>query len=281
MPTSEEIQAQADTHGWIHTIDLGDGVVTKGHGVHWHGSETFPEFEGRSVLDIGAWDGYYSFLAERNGAGRVVALDHYAWGVDANARNAYWADCVAKRILPDHSRDLTDFWRPELPGRRAFRFASETLKSKVEEVVGDFATMEISSLGVFDVVLCLGVLYHLKEPLTYLERVRAVTSEVAVIETEAVHLEGHDEASLLQFHAGDGLRGDFGNWFVPTIVGLHELCRSAGFSSVRTIVGPPSGPATNVESRSEQVRRRIAGVPRSERTSPPSINYRAVVHAFP
>jgi len=277
---SEVLQAQADAHGWMHTIDLGSGVVTKGQGVHWHGPETFPDFEGRTVLDIGAWDGFYSFLAERHGASRVVALDHYAWGVNANARNDYWAECLAMGTLPDHSRDLTDFWEPELPGRRAFRFARQVLGSKVEELVGDFTTMDIVSLGVFDVVLFLGVLYHLKDPLGCMERVRAVTSEVAVIETEAVQLEGHDDASLLQFHAGNELRGDFGNWYVPTIRGLHDLCRAAGFSSVKTIVGPPSAPPLEAESRSKKMRRRVAGVPRLERPSPPSANYRAVVHAF-
>ena len=280
VKAAEDLQARADAHGWMHTIDLGNGVVTKGHGVHWHGPETFPNFAGRSVLDIGAWDGYYSFLAERHGASRVVALDHYAWGVDVNARNDYWAECLATGTLPDHSRDLTDFWAPELPGRCAFRFAREVLGSNVEETVGDFATMDVGSLGVFDIVLFLGVLYHLRDPLGCMERVRAVTSDVAVIETEAVHLEGHDDASLLQLHAGNELRGDFGNWYVPTIQGLHSLCRAAGFSSVRTIVGPPSAPPLEPESLSERMRRRVAGVPRREHPSPPSANYRAVVHAF-
>jgi tRNA (mo5U34)-methyltransferase len=280
VQTPEELQAQADALGWMHTIELGNGVVTKGQGVHWHGPETFPEFEGRTVLDIGAWDGFYSFLAERHGATRVVALDHYAWGVNGNARNEYWAQCLARGTLPDHSRDLTDFWEPSLPGRRAFQFAREVLGSKVEDVVGDFTTMDIGALGVFDVVLFLGVLYHLKDPLGCLERVRAVTSEVAVIETEAVQLMGHDQASLLQFHAGNELRGDFGNWYVPTIQALHELCRAAGFSSVRTIVAPPGAPPLEAESLSKRMRRRVAGLPRSERSLPPSANYRAVVHAF-
>ena len=50
---------------------------------------------------------------------------------------------------------------------------------------------------------------------TCLERVRAVTKEVAVIETEAVHLQGLDHEALLQFYAGSSLHTDFGNWYVP------------------------------------------------------------------
>lgn len=38
------------------------------------------DLRGQSVLDIGAWDGYYSFAAERQGAGRVLATDHLCWG---------------------------------------------------------------------------------------------------------------------------------------------------------------------------------------------------------
>jgi tRNA (mo5U34)-methyltransferase len=276
----EELQAQTDGHIWFHTIDLGNGVMTKGLGVHWHGPDTFPDFTGRTVLDIGAWDGYYSFLAERQGASRVVAVDHYAWGVDFGARNAYWKDCIARGTLPDHSRDLKDFWAPELPGRRGFDFAVATLGSKVEPRLADFATMDLDALGAFDVVLYLGVLYHMKEPLTCLERVRAVTKEVAVIETEALHIEGYDDACLVQFHAGDALRADFGNWYVPTIEALHSWCRAAGFSSVRTVLGPPDGPPIEAESRRDRIGRRISGLPRRTRLSAPSVNYRAVVHAF-
>ena len=151
---------------------------------------------------------------------------------------AYWAECIHNGTLPDQSRDETDFWRPDLPGRRGFEFAAAALSSKVTPVVGDFQHIDLDELGEFDVVLYLGVLYHMKEPLTCLERLRTVTTEVAVIETEAVHLNGLDHEALLQFHAGSSLRTDFGNWYVPTIEALHNLCRAAGFSDVRTVVGP-------------------------------------------
>ncbi len=280
MTPQEDLQHQADALMWFHTIDLGGGVVTKGIGVQPRGAEILPDVTGRSVIDIGAWDGKYSFLAEQGGASRVVALDHYAWGVDFVARGTYWNECFANGTLPDHARDLTDFWQPELPGRRGFEFAKSALDSKVEPVVADFATTDLEPLGSFDVVLYLGVLYHMKEPLTCLERVRSITKEVAVIETEAVHLTNLDHDRLLQFHAGSEVQADFGNWYVPTLECLHALCRAAGFSTVRTIEGPPAVPAPRRESLRTRVGRRIGGIPRTDLASAPSANYRAVVHAY-
>jgi len=280
MTSPAELQAQADALEWYHSIDLGDGVVTRGKGVQGTGSEILPDVDGRSVLDIGAWDGKFSFLAERSGASRVVALDHYAWGVDFVARGAYWAECIHNGTFPDQSRDETDFWRPDLPGRRGFEFASAALHSKVESVVADFQTVDLDELGQFDVVLYLGVLYHMKEPLTCLERVRAVTRQMAVIETEAVHLQGFDHEALLQFHAGSSLRVDFGNWYVPTIEALHNLCRAAGFSEVRTVVGPPAPSPEPTPELRLRIGRRIGRIAPPQ-PSAPSANYRAVVHAFP
>ena len=266
MTSPADLQAQADALHWYHTIDLGHGVVTKGDSAQDEGTGILPDVTGRSVLDIGAWDGKYSFLAERAGASRVIALDHYAWGVDFAARGAYWAECIQAGALPDQSRDETDFWQPDLPGRRGFELAKAALGSKVEPLVADFQTVDLAEVGVFDVVLYLGVLYHMKEPLTCLERVRAVTKEVAVIETEAVHLQGREGEVLLQFHAGSSLRIDFGNWFVPTIEALHNLCRAAGFSEVRTVVGPPPPPPPQTappraqRGASDQRRARAAAV---------------------
>ena len=181
--------------------------------------------------------------------------------------------------MPDQSRDETDFWQPDLPGRRGFELAAAALGSKVEPLLADFQTVDLEEVGQFDVVLYLGVLYHMKEPLTCLERLRRVTKEVAVIETEAVHLEGLDHEALLQFHAGSSLRTDFGNWYVPTIEALHNLCRAAGFSEVRTVIGPPTAPPPPTASLQVRIGRRLAGlVPAAP--SAPTANYRAVVHAI-
>ncbi len=274
MPDPAELQARADSLTWFHSIDLGNGVRTKGLSdpSATLTREQLPDLANRSVLDIGTWDGYYAFFAERNGASRVVALDHYAWGLDFGARERYWNECRENGTLPDHTRDTTDFWLPDLPGRRSFDFAHEALGSNVEAVVADFATDDLESLGTFDVVLYLGVLYHMKEPLTCLERVRAVTREVAVIETVAMRIPGAGGHSLLAFHAGGDLNRDYGNWYVPNIEALSGLVLAAGFSLAQIVQGPPSKPP---EPKWTSVRERLG--PRREETLE---EYRAIVHAF-
>lgn len=256
--------------GWYHSIDLGNGIVTPGQSVlRPLVPSQLADMQNRTVLDIGAWDGYYSFLAERCGASRVVALDHYAWGVDMGTRQEYWAECEARGEFPDHARDAVDFWQPDLPGRRGFDLAREVLDSKVEPVVADFMTIDLDSLGTFDVVLYLGVLYHMQEPLTALERVRRVTREVAVIETEAIDVAGHEDDGLVRFVAGNQVNQDFGNWYLPSISALHALCRAAGFSRVETVVGPPPWSARSIPDR---VRRPLG--------RPSMAGYRAVVRAI-
>ena len=269
-----QLQAEVDSFPWYHSIDLGHGVTTRGQSImeEMVTEAQLPDFRGRTVLDIGAWDGYYSFLAERRGASRVVALDHYAWGVDFTARTEYWTDCFARGALPDQTLDTTDFWRDDLPGRRGFDLARKVLESRVEPVVADFTTMDLSTLGAFDIVLYLGVLYHMKEPLTCLERLRAVTSEVAVVETVAAQIPGGAGRSLLELHGGGELNADFGNWYVPTVEALGSLAHASGFARVDVLRGPP---ALRTRGR---IARRLHLVP-SSRPDPAAANYRAVIHA--
>jgi tRNA (mo5U34)-methyltransferase len=266
---SGDLAARAAALRWHHAIDLGGGVVTPGLAHRFTAlEESLPDMRGRSVLDVGAWDGLYSFLAERRGAARVVALDHYAWGVDLAARNVYWEECTRAGVMPDHDRDETDFWCADLPGRRSFDLAREALRSNVESVVADLKAVDLERLGRFDVVLHLGVLYHLREPFTALRRLHRVTGEVAVIETEGIVVPGHDGEALLRFFPGGELAGDYGNWFATSEAALHGMLRAAGFREVRTVVGPPAPPPPSLRQRLR---------PRREEIS----RYRLVVHARP
>lgn len=120
-----------------------------------------PNLHGKTVLDIGAWDGFFSFAAEQRGA-KVVSLDHYVWSVDIPAWNAYWQKCQQEGKPAKPHNLVPEVWHPDtLPGKRGYDTAHKALESKAEWVVGNFDEMDLDKLGMFDVVLYLGVLYHL------------------------------------------------------------------------------------------------------------------------
>lgn len=67
---------------WRHRIHLGNGVYTPGYNTlenDWDFYHMPENVQSKSVLDLGANDGYYSFTAEKNGAAEVTATDIY-WG---------------------------------------------------------------------------------------------------------------------------------------------------------------------------------------------------------
>ncbi|MBI2925411.1 MAG: hypothetical protein HYY24_06870 [Verrucomicrobia bacterium] len=80
---TETLRKEVARIRWHHQIDLGHGVVTPGYDNSRKKLERlhFPvSFAGKSVLDVGAWDGFFSFEAERRGARRVLATDSFSWG---------------------------------------------------------------------------------------------------------------------------------------------------------------------------------------------------------
>ncbi len=244
---------------WWHSIDLG-GVVTPGiktpailqaelAGLR------LPDLRGRTVLDIGAWDGFYSFAAERAGASRVVALDHLAWSMEMLDFVHEWAGALDRtppgRIPPDALEVAyeADGWDPVgLPGRAGFDLAHRTLGSAVEPVVRDFANDDLSPLGRFDVVLFLGVLYHLRDPLGALRRLHALCDDLAVIETEAIAIGGHPDAAAAQFMGTRKRNDDPTNWWAPTVAGLERWCLAAGFSRVERVGARVPEPAAGTTS---------------------------------
>jgi tRNA (mo5U34)-methyltransferase len=230
---------------WWHSIDLGHGVVTPGH----KSTEALraeldamalPDLRGRSVLDVGGWDGFFAFEAERRGAARVAVVDHYMWSMDSPGQQAYWRRCMAEGVAPRPYHE-TEYWHPDtLPGKRGFDLAREALGSAVEPIVADFMTCDLDALGRWDVVLYLGVLYHMEEPLTALRRLAAVTRELAVVETEAVVVPGQEQEALWRFFPAAELNGDISNWWAPNRTALLGALRAAGFASARPTHGPPA-----------------------------------------
>ena len=232
---------------WCHSIDLGSGVTTPGVKTPEFLAKELaalrlPDVRGKSVLDIGAWDGFYSFVAEERGARRVVACDRFVWALDWHAKNNYKAECKRKGIPPEGFDRVPSLWRFEdLPGKRGFDLAHAARQSRVEPLVADYMTMSLDEVGQFDVVMYLGVLYHMENPLAALRRVRELTSGVAIIETEAVVIGGFETTPMAEFFAPNNkLSGDPTNFWAPNAPCLVGLCKTAGFAHVELLTKPLS-----------------------------------------
>src|SRR5438270_1431121 len=147
MNTSE-LQRRIDEIRWYHEFSFPNGLrasprtpdLTPHRGL-WRfieGQLDRLDFQDKTVLDIGCWDGYWSFYAERRGARLVLATDD---------KSQNWA------------------------GRAGLMLARELLDSKVEPHL-DVSIYDLSRFGQFDIILCLGLWYQLVDPFDAIAQVR-------------------------------------------------------------------------------------------------------------
>ncbi len=171
------------------------------------------ELAGREVLDIGSWNGYFAFAAKRAGAARVIASDSLCWQL------------------------------PVFRGRETFDLARECLGLDIEAVVIDPTDLP-GPLAAVDVVLFLGVFYHMHDPLAVLKNAAALAREALVIETHQ-DLLALDRPGMV-FYPRDTLNGDHSNWWGPNPECMFELLESLGWPQVYYQHHPTSGPARGI-----------------------------------
>jgi tRNA (mo5U34)-methyltransferase len=210
VPAADRLRDEVAAIRWFHTIDLGGGVVTPGE-------EDTPaklpciglpdDLSGRTVLDVGAWDGFFSFECERRGAARVVAVDPAGWR--ESAENAWGS-------------------------RAGFDLAHRTLESNVEALeIDSLLDLSPATAGTFDLVLFLGVLYHLPDPWPVLEAVASVTGERLILETHADLL--HLRRPAMAHYPGCEVDGDDSTWWGPNVAMLEAWLRRLGFARVEVV----------------------------------------------
>jgi tRNA (mo5U34)-methyltransferase len=152
---AKDLQAEVDQiRNWHHIMEFAPGVITPGRydprGLLKH-LELDSSLQGKKVLDVGARDGYFSFEAEKRGA-EVIAIDY----------------CP--------------------PGEMGFETAKRIFNSQVRFMQMNIYDIKYEKLGSFDIVLCLGLIYHLPDPYLALEIVRSVVKPggVAYIESNCL-----------------------------------------------------------------------------------------------
>jgi tRNA (mo5U34)-methyltransferase len=189
--------------GWWHSFELPGGAKIEGVSALEFQKRRIAAFpipenlRGKRVLDIGTWDGWFAFEMERRGA-EVVAID--CW---------------------DNPR---------------FREMHAILNSRVDYRRFDIYELTRDRIGKFDIALFMGVLYHLKHPLLALERVCALTTDFAAVESFILREEHRPktavERPLIEFYENDEMGGQTDNWCAPNLPCLLALCRTAGFARV-------------------------------------------------
>ena len=218
--TRSDLRRQADALGpWFHNIDLGQGIWTAPDHflgdyprVKWRRfADAIPaDLTGRSILDIGCNGGFYALEMKRRGAARVLGLD---------SDERYLAQA---------------------------RFAAAHFGHDIE--FRNLSVYDLASLGErFDIVLFMGVLYHLRHPLLALDLIREhVAGDLLVFQsmlrgsrTVEPVAEDYDFWDMDQFERPGYPRmhfvehsyaHDWTNWWIPNRAGIEAMLRASGFS---------------------------------------------------
>ena len=197
---------------FFHSFELPDGKIIKGarpiENIREHADMIFKyPVKGKSVLDIGAWDGFYSFDAERRGASRVMATDHHAW------TGSGWGT------------------------KDGFNYVHEQLGSRVESQDIDVFGLDPLDLGVFDVVIFCGVLYHLKDMVGGLSRAASVTKDLLIVETLTEM--NHVTEPAARYYVSGEHNNDTSNFWGPNAACVKGMLKDLGFKRFESWMQDP------------------------------------------
>jgi len=219
--TQEQIRARvADLGQWFHNLDLNGVPTAPEHFLHDYPATKWRRFAhavpadltGRTVLDIGCNAGFYAIEMKRRGADRVVAID-------SDAR--YLAQA---------------------------RFAAEVTGQDI--TFRQLSVYDVAALGErFDLVLFLGVLYHLRHPLLALDLIHehaardlllfqtmqrgAAEVEPVAADYDFFECDHFDRAGYPKLHfIEERYAHDPTNWWAPNAAAAQAMLRSAGFTIV-------------------------------------------------
>ena len=225
--SDNSLQKRIDEVQWYHEFDFGGGLRARSftpdvadHRKLWRFIERQldeVDFRGKTVIEVGAWDGYWSFLAERKGAKHVLATD-----------------------------DLSQNWSDG----RGLRLARELLRSSVS-INQNLSVYELASLNTkFDVIMCLGVYYHLLDPFHAFAQLRHCCHPGTLVLLEGNAGRGGMRPDEVRYTFGDSRRSAF----VPSAPALENFLKAA-YLQVRSQEWLRPGPFRRVKGLVQHLKR--------------------------
>lgn len=234
-----EIWDRVSGIGWYHTIDLGDGVATPGFIDNRATTHLFgiPEdLTGKRCLDIGTYDGFWSFEFERRGAAEMIGIDVDS-PADYDLPRPIKLKVLEERAVSEGA--LEGSWNGQMahvglqwPGA-GFRMAAEILGSRARREVLDVYDLKPERLGMFDVVLISQLLLRLRDPQTVIENMLSVTAPGGC----AIIAEPYDsELEMLSKPVSEfvGVTA-MGIWWAHSIKSMRRMMETAGFERVEEV----------------------------------------------
>lgn len=163
------------------------------------------DYKGKTVLDLGTMDGMWAYEAEALGAKTVVA---------------------------------SDIWQGPATGFHRFMLAREAMKSNVWVVtnadVHDLynrmrSVMEHLGIAGFDIVQCLGLLYHVQNPMLALHQIRRCMVTGSVLFLETAFWRTTDERPMARFNSDLGVYNDGSTYWAMNQRCLVDMLKMCGF----------------------------------------------------
>ena len=160
--SDDEVQKMFDSvDGWYHHFKIGNVETTNTRTTMnyqmWISQIIPTDLNGMKILDIGANDGFYSFLCESRGAKRILAIDRN----QPELTDTYLKGenvCQYDTILKNKRQE------------ERFQVLKKILNSKV-----DYKIMNVYDLDsineTFDTALFFGVYYHLENPVLAFQKI--------------------------------------------------------------------------------------------------------------
>ena len=235
-----------DIPHWYHKIELPGEIITPGWSPIDAAKYGVPDdLTGKRVLDIGAWDGYWTWEALKRGAKEVVAIDDFSDNcghTDMPKRNWSGFD-LCREAFGFTKKVSVSADKKEIDGvevEATFEYWQNESNQNVNRT--EMSVYDIELLGRFDIVFFFGTIYHLKHPMLALELVSKICDgeiyiESAVLDDYSPYRGGMGKGypgndMVAEFYPDDQFASNAGNWWVPTIQCLAAMVDSAGFKNI-------------------------------------------------
>jgi tRNA (mo5U34)-methyltransferase len=220
MSPSATLARRIKRVNWYHTFDFGNGIRTPGAFDHTPILDQYnlPErFDGKRVLDVATFDGFWAFEFEKRGAKEVLALDLEA------PRDLDWPP---KRLAQATPEELG------LQFGEGFAIAKEQIGSSVRRVVCNVYDLKPETFGLFDVVHSGDLLLHLNSPIRALQNMARVCTDYALIsDVYFPDLDHLGSRALLEYMGGR----DSPTWWKIGLRALQEMTLDAGFARIEVL----------------------------------------------